>query len=90
MRRPIVLIRIRPSHIHAQYEKMRKGAEVAHKIAQSTLTSRLLPNLLHRRGGPLLLVARGFLQVFEPSVPMHARTSKKLGGRDMMFDVDGP
>jgi len=35
--------------IDAQYEKKRKGAEVAQKIAQSTLTNKSRLKLLHRR-----------------------------------------
>ncbi|KXN82958.1 V-type proton ATPase subunit E 1 [Leucoagaricus sp. SymC.cos] len=43
------LVRQEQQAIDAQYEKKRKGAEVAQKIAQSTLKNRSRLKLLHRR-----------------------------------------
>jgi len=43
------LVKQEQQAIDAQYEKKRKGAEVAQKIAQSTLTNKSRLKLLHRR-----------------------------------------
>ncbi|KAF7965304.1 hypothetical protein HWV62_20476 [Athelia sp. TMB] len=43
------LVKQEQTTIDAQYEKKRKGAEVAQKIAQSTLTNKSRLKLLHRR-----------------------------------------
>jgi len=43
------LVKQEQQAIDAQYEKKRKGAEVAQKIAQSTLTNKSRLRLLHRR-----------------------------------------
>ncbi|KAF8634035.1 hypothetical protein AX17_004300 [Amanita inopinata Kibby_2008] len=43
------LVKHEQQAIDAQYEKKRKGAEVAQKIAQSTLTNKSRLKLLHRR-----------------------------------------
>jgi len=43
------LVKSEQQAIDAQYEKKRKGAEVAQKIAQSTLTNKSRLKLLHRR-----------------------------------------
>ncbi|KAF9042886.1 ATPase V1/A1 complex subunit E [Panaeolus papilionaceus] len=63
------LVKQEQQAIDAQYEKKRKGAEVAQKIAQSTITNKSRLKLLHKREEVLQNI---FAAVREPSTPLHA------------------
>jgi len=63
--------------IDSNYEKKRKGAEVAQKIAQSTITNKSRLKLLHKREEVLQKI---FQSVREPSKPLHT-----LDGRYEQF-----
>ncbi|KJA18244.1 hypothetical protein HYPSUDRAFT_45404 [Hypholoma sublateritium FD-334 SS-4] len=61
------LVKQEQQAIDAQYEKKRKGAEVAQKIAQSTITNKSRLKLLHKREEVLQEI---FTAVREPKVPI--------------------
>ncbi|PPR00633.1 hypothetical protein CVT24_005479 [Panaeolus cyanescens] len=63
------LVKQEQQAIDAQYEKKRKGAEVAQKIAQSTITNKSRLKLLHKREEVLQYI---FAAVREPETPLHA------------------
>ncbi|KAH9475952.1 V-type proton ATPase subunit E [Psilocybe cubensis] len=62
------LVRQEQQAIDAQYEKKRKGAEVAQKIAQSTITNKSRLKLLHKREEILQQI---FAAVREPETPLY-------------------
>ncbi|KAF8954805.1 ATPase V1/A1 complex subunit E [Flammula alnicola] len=71
------LVKQEQQAIDAQYEKKRKGAEVAQKIAQSTITNKSRLKLLHKREEVLQEI---FSAVREPTVPLY-----KTDGRYEQF-----
>ncbi|PPQ67693.1 hypothetical protein CVT26_007420 [Gymnopilus dilepis] len=66
------LVKQEQQAIDAQYEKKRKAAEVAQKIAQSNITNKSRLKLLHKREEVLQQI---FSAVREPETPLH-----KTGG----------
>ncbi|KAF8154689.1 ATPase V1/A1 complex subunit E [Crassisporium funariophilum] len=62
------LVKQEQQAIDAQFEKKRKGAEVAQKIAQSTITNKSRLKLLHKREEILQHI---FSSVREPSTPLY-------------------
>ncbi|KAF9472458.1 ATPase V1/A1 complex subunit E [Pholiota conissans] len=66
------LVKQEQQAIDAQYEKRRKGAEVAQKIAQSTITNKSRLKLLHKREEVLQEI---FSAVREPEMPICKRGS---------------
>ncbi|KAF8176474.1 ATPase, V1/A1 complex, subunit E [Pholiota molesta] len=67
------LVKQEQQAIDAQYEKKRKGAEVAQKIAQSTITNKSRLKLLHKREEVLQEI---FSAVREPEVPIYKTGSR--------------
>jgi V-type H+-transporting ATPase subunit E len=62
------LVKQEQQAIDAQYEKKRKSAEVAQKIAQSTITNKCRLKLLHKREEVLQQI---FAAVREPATPLY-------------------
>ncbi|KAF4610226.1 hypothetical protein D9613_010579 [Agrocybe pediades] len=62
------LVKQEQQAIDAQYEKKRKNAEVAQKIAQSTITNKSRLKLLHKREEILQEI---FASVREPATPLY-------------------
>ncbi|KAF9561704.1 ATPase V1/A1 complex subunit E [Agrocybe pediades] len=62
------LVKQEQQAIDAQYEKKRKNAEVAQKIAQSTITNKSRLKLLHKREEILQEI---FAAVREPATPLY-------------------
>jgi len=67
------LVKQEQQAIDAQYEKKRKGAEVAQKIAQSTITNKSRLKLLHKREEVLQHI---FSAVREPSTPLYKQSGR--------------
>jgi len=67
------LVRQEQQAIDSQYEKKRKGAEVAQKIAQSTITNKSRLKLLHKREEVLQQI---FFAVRETSTPLYKQSGR--------------
>ncbi|KIM43618.1 hypothetical protein M413DRAFT_443542 [Hebeloma cylindrosporum] len=67
------LVKQEQQAIDAQYEKKRKGAEVAQKIAQSTIINKSRLRLLHKREEVLQQI---FSAVREPTTPLYETTGR--------------
>ncbi|KAJ3510455.1 hypothetical protein NLJ89_g4664 [Agrocybe chaxingu] len=67
------LVKQEQQAIDSQYEKKRKGAEVAQKIAQSTITNKSRLKLLHKREEVLQNI---FAAVREPDSPLYKQAGR--------------